>query len=261
MTKIEWLKLLNSKGLIRNEGFVLTEQDKEDGITSIDEKIDMEFMGEYGENFAEVKDGNKLITIMQGQEGVDEYVMSKIRHMESDDLINLIRQMPGGFRSVLENAWNWKLQEDGEYITSIGTTASLNIPKLLRLADNLDKKGLFVEANELDQLIVADCGRYHSDKKKMKKKKVAQLVLAIIKKALRVSPEAVSNKIDLYFRNFLNQAPLLGLTAQQAEVFVEKYKDQNLADVLVDIEKRELEGDPVASAFIEILGASDAIVE
>jgi len=263
MTKIEWLKLLHSKNLLWNDdAFVLTEQDKQDRITSVDEKIDMEYTGDYEENYAEVKDGHKLITIMKGQEGLDQYVADKIKYMESDDLINLIRQMPGGFRSVLESAWNWKLQEDGEYTLSVANTmASLNVPKLLRLADRLDKKGLFAEANELDSLIVAHCGHCDSDKKKMKKKKVAQLVLAMIRKALRVSPEAVSNKVDMYFKSFLSQATLLGLTTQEAEKFVEEYKGKNLVDVLADIEKRELEGDPVAGAFIEVLGIPNAVVE
>lgn len=259
MTKTEWLKLLRDKNLIWNdEAFTLTEQDKADGLTSVDEKIDLEFVGDFGENFAEIKEGRKEIVIMKGQEGINEYVTDKIQYLDSDELVNIIRQMPGGLRSVLETAWNWKLQEDGEYTMSIATTASLNVPKLLRLADLLDKKGLFIEANEIDNLIVAHCGHCDSDKKKKKKKKAAQLVLAMIKKALKANPSIGGKLVDDYFRNFLSSASVFGLTEEQVKTFIGKHQGQSLENVIKEI---EVNGDPVSEAFIEILSISGAVID
>lgn len=258
MNKIEWLKLLHDKKLIRNdEAFFLNEEDRADGLTSVDEKIDIEFVGEYGENFAEVKDGNNLITIMRGQEGIDEYVMDKIRYMESDDLINLIRQIPGGLRSILESAWNWKLQDDGEYTMSITTTASLNTSKLLRLADRLDRKGLFSEANELDELIVAHCGTCHLDKKKKKKKKAAQLVFAIVKRALRVNPMAATVPIEAYERALNNEAERMGVPKVEVNNFLNQIRGKTIGDIidLIDTET------PVHQALVQVLSVTDALFD
>lgn len=259
MTKIEWLKLLHSKNLLWNdEAFSLTEQDKQDGLTSVDEKIDMEFTGDYEDNYAEVKDGRKLITIMKGQEGLDQYVVDKIKYMESDDLVNLIRQMPGGFRSVLETAWNWKLQEDGEYTLSVANTmTSLNVPKLLRLADRLDKKGLFAEANELDGLVVAHCGHCDSDKKKMKKKKAAQLVLAMVRKALRANPAAATMPIDSYLRGFINQAERMNISLAEIEAFINGIKGKTIGDIVSQLDTNI----PVHEALIQILGLTSAVID
>lgn len=256
MTKIEWLKLLQSKNLLwNNEAFTLTEEDKSDGLTSVDEKIDMEFSGEYGENYAEVQDGHKLITIMRGQEGINEYVADKIRYLDSDELISIIRKMPGGLKSVLQDAWNWKLQEDGEFTFSIATTASLNISRLLCLADRLDKKGLFVEANELDSLVIAHCGHCDSDKKK-KKKKAAQLVLAMVKKALQVNPSASTVLIDNYLRGFANQAERMGISLVEVQDFINKIKGKTVGDII-----NQLDADiPVHDALIQILGLTGAVL-
>lgn len=252
MNKIEWLKLLHDKKLLWNdEAFTLTEQDKQDGLTSVDEKIDMEFTGEYGDNYAEVKDGRKLITIMKGQEGVNEFVLDKIRYMESDDLVNLIRQMPGGLKSVLESAWNWKLQDDGEYVLSIANTmASLNVPKLLRLADHLDKKGLFAEANELDSLVVAHCGHCDSDKKKMKKKKAAQLALAMVKKALELGnvfdPGAFRRVLERFERNEVSD-----FSPEEVTLFVSNIKNKSPREMVEYL--HEHQDEEIASRLIEFL--------
>lgn len=164
----EYYLLLRELNYLYDSDFELSEQDKADGMTSVDEKLELDHSlnVEHNGTYAIYKDlRGKVVVMMKGREGIDDLVKDKLEEMEKDDLIKLIEWLPGkgettGYRGVLEE-WGWKLREHGDYLISEyteGRRMSSLFNDLMKLANQLDEKGHTQEANMVDS-ILKEAGR------------------------------------------------------------------------------------------------------
>lgn len=171
--KMEYYNLLKELGYLDENDFIISDEDRKDGIETIEEKLDANYYLYEDENYAIYKNyQGKVVTIFKGQQGIDRYVKEVLENMENEDLIKLIEWLPGkghsrGYRGVLEE-WNWKLQDHGNYVINEQTEIQGGIKELVKVANDLDTKGFQEEANVIDKVLQEACATCPEHKKKKK---------------------------------------------------------------------------------------------
>ena len=112
------VKFLVDKNYLYSDILEMSAEDNED-YDSLEEKLRETFVVDIQDSWAELKQGNKVITVMDKDGGIESLVRESLGDMEEEDIINLLGRVSDNFDGVMQD-WNWKLDEvDDYYINDI----------------------------------------------------------------------------------------------------------------------------------------------
>ena len=107
------VQLLVEKNYLAPDILEMSEEDFENYDT-IEEKLRGELITDVQSAWAEVQYGDKIITVLDKETGIESVVRDALVHMDDEDIASLLGRVSNNFEEVMRD-WNWKLDEVDDY--------------------------------------------------------------------------------------------------------------------------------------------------
>ena len=106
---------LAAQGLVDPQVFEFTAEDQASGLTSLEEKLELEVPVEEHTNYVIFETAQQNVILFLSGEGVAEYVKDQLDSMEDPDtVVNLLKEFTHDFKDLLDH-WGVKFVEEGEF--------------------------------------------------------------------------------------------------------------------------------------------------